>query len=435
MSQEEYNNALAKCLEQMRELEALNRQRGDVSMEISDSFLKNLVESGKLEKELYDWHIDWLAEKNREFKKFDKFIKDNPDIPEKDRYERFYGATRTLSFEESLKRYEDTVKLQQIHAILFASHDSAKIQLRPDQQQTEQLFEGVDLDKYFGICNGLANALYYLIDLFESGSLKKDNLGNWKAAGEVKDSCGMRISLVYEFSATDKAEAEKHIENYKQMMKTKGILAWMSYWRVANRWPFPEFPCPLTEVMKCMSDENRSSRFDPEERDSFWRITRQLQKTKIKIEKFVKKNKQGNVITRFIEQPLIQILGGEEIETATEKYPLKITVRVLGDTIKGKDFAPALYKNDTTKLAPSDVFLAFGLQTRYGQKKEAMFFDWGWFFRAGNIQNTAKTNKRMAKAVTRKKMEKLKKAGISTEVKETKGGIRSSIVPFKKKKS
>lgn len=48
-----------------------------------------------------------------------KFIADNPDIPEEERAARFYGLPKTLSFEESLKHYEDGIKLAQINNYLY----------------------------------------------------------------------------------------------------------------------------------------------------------------------------------------------------------------------------------------------------------------------------------------------------------------------------
>lgn len=78
-------------------------------------------------------------------------------------------------------------------------------------------------------------------------------------------------------------------------------------------------------------------------------------------------------------------------------------------------FFPSIYKNNTALLSPSNVFLAYKLQTRAAQRKRGernLSVDWDFLFEAGNLQATAITKKAVAKAQTRKRWIGFKKAKI-----------------------
>ena len=137
---------------------------------------------------------------------------------------------------------------------------------------------------------------------------------------------------------------------------------------------------------------------------------------------------------QWIEQPLLEILGGEKEPEAEIKYPTLISARVLVP-MDEKGFVPAIYKNATILLRPSDVFIAFKIQTRAAQRgygSKNLSFDWDFLFEAGNLQATAITKKAVAKAQTRKKMDRLQQSEIIEKWEENLLGM--DITPKRQKK-
>ncbi len=435
MNQDEYIKEIAKYKDQIREIESQGRQQGNTSMYYTTEDFKELIESGKMPKELGDWYLQYIDEKNQKFKRWQKFLADNPNMSEEDKWTHFYGPARTLSLEESLKTYAEMANLGHIHNIMWGLKSANLVKQADPQEILEsniQLFKNIDHDDNFGISYGNANVMYYLSGLIDNEPLH-EYADNWKAKGSTVDSYGRKINLEYDFKASSKEDAVRVVKEYKDMMTTKGIQTWMAYWKIANVSGRPEFTCPLIAIMKCLSIETRKNRFDPEERQRFWNITKTLQKTRISMERYVRTDAKGKKIMQWIEQPLIEILGGEKEEEASEKYPLTISVRIRSAQLGSKEFAPALYKNEILKLNPNDAYLAFALSTRYGQKKESSDFDWDYIFGLGGLQGTAKTNPREAKIKARKKLTRLKKANILDGIKENGNKVRPIIKPFQTK--
>jgi hypothetical protein len=75
------------------------------------------------------------------------------------------------------------------------------------------------------------------------------------------------------------------------------------------------------------------------------------------------------------------------------------------------------------------------LQTRATQRgygTKPLHFDWDFLFEAGNLQTTAISKKAVAKAQTRKKMDRLQQSEIIEKWEETLIGM--DIIPTKQKK-
>ena len=268
MDKDEFDKKYHKLNDQLRELEVQNHQQGKSRVEYSIDELKRLIESGKIHNELGGWYIKWIEEQNRQCPKWQKFFKSNKNLPEEDRMKLFYGLPRELSSEETLSRYEEAVKLGQMHNLLLVDvgTDNVNRVERPvGLGQKNQLFKHADPEDNFGICYALANATFYLLDLLEVKPIKSYG-DNWTATGRANDSYGRSISLVYDFQASSTAEAEKILEKYKKIMVTKGILVWLAYWMVANKMGRPEYTCPYIDIMKCTIGKNRTSRFESKER-------------------------------------------------------------------------------------------------------------------------------------------------------------------------
>ena len=373
----------------------------------------------------------------------DEYRKKNPNATWDEIIQKFFKAVKT----PELHCMESDIN-KQIFELLWSNRDLFK-----QDKIGSQLFKGVDSEENFGVSHGLTNVVYHLLDLLEIKELKNDYANDWIATGKASDSYGNAIILEYELSASSKEEARTQLEEYKKMMKAEGILALLAYWKKANDKGKPEYTCSLIEIMECMSDPNRTAKFIPEERQRFWNRTRILQKTTIKAERpTFKTNKDGKKVKvqngkiKWAEQRLVDILGGYKEESSGDKYPLTVSVKLLSETF-AKEFAPALYKNRTLRLDPSDVFFAFIIQTRHAQIESQMergkkktkikreTLDWDYLFKNTNQERTAKTNRRVAKVRVRKKIQNLIEADIVDKAIENKDGILPVIKPFKKKSS
>jgi hypothetical protein len=115
MNKNDFDKELNKYIVQLKELEPKARQQGDSCMQYSTDKLKKLTETGQMPKELGAWYLEWIKDQNLLFGQWTNFIKNNPEIPEKDRITQFYGLPKTLSHEETLKIYESALKHLQIH--------------------------------------------------------------------------------------------------------------------------------------------------------------------------------------------------------------------------------------------------------------------------------------------------------------------------------
>jgi hypothetical protein len=156
-------------------------------------------------------------------------------------------------------------------------------------------------------------------------------------------------------------------EDKETTLQEAGLKVWLAHWLMANKQGRVEYSCPMIEMMKLIADEDRESFFSVKEKEEHWALTKILGMSKLSRERKIKKRGTDTEVVQWVEQPLVEIIGGEKEMTAEDKYPTAIAVRVLMPRMDKKGFAPSIYKNTTLSLSPSDMFLAFKLQTRATQ--------------------------------------------------------------------
>lgn len=302
-----------------------------------------------------------------------------------------------------------------------------------------QLYENIDLSKYFGISGVISNSLYHLESLLGNMELDQIRESVYEAKGKFENSIGDSINLVYSFQASSKKEAEKVLVEYKKLMHTKGLNLWLGYWLMANKKNKTEYSCAMTDIMKLVSNKERSAFFSVKEKEEHWAITKILSMSKLLRSREIKKKGTNKQIKEWIEQPLVEIIGGEKELTDKEKYPTSLNIRVMSSIGDKKIFSPNSYHNNTVTLGLSDTFLAFKTQTRANQRergKKLINLDWDFVFRAGNLKKTAITKKAAAKTKARKKLDRLKKNKIIADWNEHEEGISiTPTEPFKKEKN
>lgn len=410
------NSLIEKYKEKNKEVEEYLRTQGDTNISYSSEHIKILAETGYLPKELWDYHCQSTKEIYERKESLRKFKEENPDLPPEEFMKQFF-PTRQLSLEETAKSYEDCFMSGQFLMWLLKNRELLNKDPSFYEKINKTLFKGIDLKEDIGIVRAITDSLYHLEKILNNMECKPLYENMYEAKGSVTNSIGETITLEYTFRASSKEDAKSALEEYKNTMLKKGLRTWMAYWCVANERGRLEYKCTLTEVMKWISDEEREAYFQTKEKEEFWALTKMLGMTKLSRSRIVKRHGKGKgkEAIQWIEQPLVEIFGGERLLENEDKYPEAIAIRVLMPKIGKKGFAPALFKISTMKLNPNDIYLAFIVQLRACQMKRGerdLFFDWDYLFEIGNLKQTAISNSRMAKAKIRNKMDNLKNVQI-----------------------
>jgi hypothetical protein len=415
-----------------KEVEAYLRSQGETHIEYSTERIKSLLAAGKIDKELGEWFLKDHEAKEKQYIQWQEFVKNNPDIPPEERIKHFFKQG-LLTPEESAKLYEDMAMSGQFFMHLLQNRHLLTGDV--DSSPAHGLFNGIDTTEEFGIANCICNSLYYLTELLNNMELSSLYEGFFEAKGSVKNSKGEAISLTYTIHATTKEEAIVVLKNYQSTMATKGLKVWIAHWITANKLGRVEYSCPMIDIMKMAADEDREAFFSVKEKEEHWALTKMLSMSKLLRERKIKKRGTNTQIVQWVEQPLVEIIGGEKEMTAEDKYPVAVAVRVLMPRMDKRGFSPTIYKNNTVVLSPSDMLLAFVLQTRAGQMgrgSKNLHYDWDFIFEVGNLQTTALSNHRGAKAKARKKMDRLQEGEIIENWNEELMGV--CVTPKKQKK-
>lgn len=426
---------IAKHKQKIREMESELRVIGEDQIQYSSDLIIRLINEEKIPKDLGDWFLKDLNKKTQQHEEMQKLIKEHPEIAPEERWKHFFKQG-VLSPDETANLYEDASMSCQFMLHLFKNRHLISEDTENENVLTHPLFNDIDVDQEFGIANCISNSLYHLAELLQNMKTSIVHEALYEATGSVTNSKGESISLAYTFPASSEDEAKQLLEKYQSTMVSKGLKCLMAYWIMANKAGRVEYSCPMIEIMKMVADEDRTAPFSVKEKEEHWEITKMLGMSRLSRARKVKKRGTGAEMVQWIEQPLVEILGGEKEMTAEDKYPNALAVRVLMPRIDTKGFSPTIYKNKTALLSPSDVLLALVIQTRATQRgrgSKEIHYDWDFIFSAGNLQTTASTNHRGAKAKARKKMDRLQENEIIEKWDEELLGVRITPKPQKAK--
>ena len=425
-------SVLEKYYEEHKDVEEYLRNLGKANATYSPEHIKMLVEADKIPKEIGEWFFKNYHESGNEDREWPESIINKPNIHPSERI-RYFFKEKELSPEDSADFYDDIVFSARLLVFLFQYKD-LMIHVNPVPLSTRSLFNDIDVSEEFGIANCISNSLYHLTGLLKNMVLTQLYENMYEAKSTVKNSKGEAISLTYTFQASANEEANSILKSYQSTMVNKGLKVWMAHWIMANKLGSVEYICPMIEIMKLIAEEDRSAFFSVKEKEEHWALTKMLSMSKLIREKNVKKRGTKTEVVQWVEQNLVEIVGGEKEGTSEDKYPSNVAVRVLMPRMEN-GFSPITYKNNTTLLSPSDILLAFMLQTRAGQMSKGtkdLHFDWEFIFEAGNLQTTALSNRRGARAKARNKMDRLQQSEIIEKWQEELLGV--CVTPKKQKK-
>lgn len=431
---EQLKNVIEKHREKQKQVEEYLSSQGNTQVSYSPAHIKMLVDSGRLPKVLGDWFFKDLNERQKKHQEMYEFKKNHPDIAQ-DEFIKYFFKEGQLSPEESAKSYEDMFFSAELLMYLLQNRELLTSDPSISEKLNKTLFADIDIKEDIGIVRAIVDCLYHLEKILYDMKLNNlyDNI--YEAKGSINNSKGEIITLEYTIRASTNDDANVALEEYKNIMLKKGLRIWMAYWCSANEKGRMEYKCSLTEVMKWTADDEREASFSQKEREEFWYFTKMLGMTKLSRSRVVKKRGKGKESIQWIEQPLVEIFGGERPLENDEKYPAILAVRILMPKMGKNSFVPAVYKISTLKLNPNDIYLAFIVQTRasqMGRGERELFFDWDYLFEIGNLKQTAMSNSRMAKAKMRLKMDKLKKVSIIEKCNEQPIGM--TVFPKKRNK-
>ncbi len=406
---------------------------GNCQYFFSSEHIKIWEKKGVIPEDLVDNFFKMLNKMREEHLRLKEFKTKHP-TPTWEEMKAFLGIPRVCTQEESDQMRKDIEMSIKFHEFLRGNWEKLISSLE-EEADNEGLFNNVSDDDKMGIVRLITDSMYHLNKLLKEAtlSLLYDNF--YEAKSVIQNSKGEDISLIFSFPASSQEEAVKTFGEYKKIMIGKGLKIWMAHWGLANDLGRTEYSCQMIDVMKMLAENDRQRHFSVKEKQEHWTITKMLGMTKLLREHAVRKKGTNTFITRWMEQPLLEILGGEKEAEAGDKYLEAITVRVLVPQVDMKGFVPAIYNKATYRLHPSDASLAFVIQTRAAQRNRGeteLKFDWKFLFEVGNLERTAQSNQRVAKAIARKKMDKFQKEEIIERWDEESAGMR--ITPKSQKK-
>lgn len=385
MNQNEYNNESEKCLVLIRELETQGRQQGNNFMNFTTDDIKKKIEDGIIPQELGEWYLGYIDEQNRKFSEWQRFIKDNPEIPEEDLITQFYGAPRVLSLEESLKHYTDIVKIGKICNFMMGSQGVLLLEQNDEGNfLPPQFFKTIGNDE-LGICRLIADPLNNILKLLENYTPPErinDNDNLFISQSECKNSLGDKIRLEYRFRAHSQDEANKQVQEYMERLRGRQIKIHSACWDLVNMRLSRIVTCDLTELMMIAYPGTTKESFSVSSRSEFFQDLLDLSQTQLILHKNTQspaktKNKRSSKRNGQIETfllPFITIHKTSDYDMASnkksDKYPNKISFSVLHNPMYAKEEMYNLgagIKKRTLELRLEDQLLAHWIQVRMSQ--------------------------------------------------------------------
>jgi hypothetical protein len=312
---------------------------------------------------------------------------------------------------DSIDVHEDSQDLPTINGV-------ENIILESKNNIPTPFYKNINPSEEFGVSRFIADRMAYLPILLENTTLTFIQDYTYLVSAELKDKGGNSIKLEHRFKSTSDEDAEKLYEKISAQMAGIQQKIWLACWRLANELRRFTFNYYLTDLMKIAYPE-REGYFSVSEKVEFYDHIKSLEQTKISFSKPQKKRKD-KIIYQTFEIPLLQIvshIGGE-----SDKYPQQLTLSILNPLPNpGKmAFVGAPFKHKTLELHADDTQLAAWIQTRKGQRSEEkfIFVELDFLLKLAGLERTCQSNKRHAKRLLMKKLNRFQEKGIILAVPE-----------------
>lgn len=271
-----------------------------------------------------------------------------------------------------------------------------------------KLFRTIDSEEYFAITKPIMDRIYHLPELLKNAKASLLKGDQWVIESKIDNRGTGPIGLIHDFRALNRLDAKEYLEGYRDWIRGEGLKILAAYWKTAcDRGGF-QFSTPIVDVMQQMANSRRMMHFSVKEREKFWAATRKLEQTKLTIEYLLPKAKRKKEQKLLIEHRLVDV-GARVHNRGENTYPNDVFVKVLdpNDFQKFSQIGTAIH-NNTLKLHPKDILLAMSFQIRKAQTRdqEINAFDEDYLIERANLEQTAKSNRRMARSTLQKKLKK-----------------------------
>jgi len=432
MDQNMFNNTLSKLTEEMQEIKDQLKQKGNTQIQYSIVEFKQLIETGQIPKELGEWYLKKIDERELQFSEWKKFIANNPNMSQEAKATHYYGFPKTLNPEEALKNFEDAIKEGRIHCLIVAAMQNNTTNSSETHDLPSEFFSSVENDE-FGMSRLIAdpiNNLHSMLEKFTNPILVNDDDDIYIIQAEGTNTNKDKIGLQYRFRAPNDEEANKLAQEYIKRLTGKLKKMHETCWAMANLKQNRMISCDLTDLLMIAYPNSKDKNsFSIEQKLTFFQDFLDLSQAQITIEKaHVKtrsykkkttKTQTKNHIDRFI-LPFITILKTSNYNLAStkksERYPKNITFSVLHNTLYEQDSmynVGAGIKHKTLELRQEDIALAEWIQIRKSQLMEKEYItikDKDFLFKLANvdrIQHSGMANKRLLDKLKRLKEKKI----------------------------
>lgn len=410
MNQEEFNKEQEGYLTQMREIKKQKPKWDNASLTYTTDDFKKLIEEGKIPKELGEWHLARIEEENRKFKTWQKWIEENPDIPIKDRAERFYGPLpKTLSPLETLGCYQAVVNEAQIYELLQKAKntrcglEAANLVEQSEEHELPELFNGIAPDEY-GVPRLIAdplNNLYKMLDNFTKPKLV-DKDGIYATEATCTNTKKETIKLVYRLQAANKEEAEIKRKGFIEKIKGRQKKIFQACWKMANKKRNRRPTCLLTELMSEAYPGRKITSFTTKEKLVFFLDLLDLSS---QIQFSVTPSTDAKKKTDCYVLPFVTILKTSAYnllsEKDCEKYPNSLTFSVLDNPLYTEErmyHVGTGIKNNTLELPNEFMLFDEYIQVRKSQlmsEEFIVFKDRDELLKLAGLKNNRMADRRL----------------------------------------
>lgn len=273
-------------------------------------------------------------------------------------------------------------------------------------------YRNINVTEEFGVSRFLTDRMAYLSRLLERVNLEYLEDTVWVLVSEIRDSRNNSVRLEHRFQATSLEEAERLYTKISTQLAGIELKIWLACWKVANVVRRSTFSCRLTAVMDAAYPKTHSF-FSTADKVTFFTHLKNLERTKF-LFSMPCGNKRGKPLSQTIEIPLLRIVA--HVGQENGRYPERLTLSLMNlDTDVGKmAHVGAAFKNRTLELHPDDTQLATWIQTRKSQRKgeSVLQVDLEFLFTQGGLSRTAHSNRRHAKRLLMKKLQRLREKGL-----------------------
>ena len=273
-------------------------------------------------------------------------------------------------------------------------------------------YRNIDVSEEFGVSRFLTDRMAYLSRLLEKMLLNYLDDCMWVLFSEIRDSRNNSIRLEHRFQATSLEEAERLYTKISSQLAGIELKIWLACWKVANMLRRSVFTCRLTEVMNVAYPETASC-FSTADKTTFFNHLKNLERTKFLFSTPCGA-RRGRAMSKTIEIPLLHIVAHVGRENGTYPDRLTLSLMNLDEDVGKMAHVGAAFKNRTLELHPDDTQLATWIQTRKSQRRgeSVLQVELEFLFTQGGLARTALSNRRHAKKLLKKKLQRLQETGV-----------------------